>query len=213
MHWFFQGNIGHSPGDQGEINSLWFIDLCRGPDANPETSGGPVSTTPVNEQDRILSKYLQSWEFTSAHLHLNDTPSSYTFENTSKLCKSTIDHFLCVSHNLALFNYCHVLHDLPSNTSDHCPLVAQIRSNVFCCSQQQKNNTFSEDLREYFTRVFAWHYRCWANIYSSIANELPGEVTRWIQLTWFRPQITPWDLLGRAVGGRAAIDIRNESFL
>ena len=29
--------------------------------ADPGASGGPVSTTPVNEQGRILSKYLQSW--------------------------------------------------------------------------------------------------------------------------------------------------------
>ena len=107
--------------------------------ADPGTSGGPASTTSVNEQGRILSKYLQSWGFTSAHLHLNDTPSSYTFENTSKQCKSTIDHFICASHNLALFNSCHVLHDLPSNTSDHCPLFAEICSKIFCCLQQQKN--------------------------------------------------------------------------
>ena len=45
---------------------------------------------------------------------------------------------ICASHNLALFNSCHVLYDLPSNTSDHCSLVAEIRSNVFCCPQQQK---------------------------------------------------------------------------
>ena len=31
--------------------------------ADPGTSGGPVSTTPVNEQGSILSKYLQSWGF------------------------------------------------------------------------------------------------------------------------------------------------------
>ena len=93
--------------------------------ADPGASGGPVSTTPVNEQGRILSKYLQSWGFTSAHLHLNDTPSSHTFENTSKQCISTIDHFICASHNLNLFKSCCVLHDLPSNTSDHCPLVAE----------------------------------------------------------------------------------------
>ena len=70
------------------------------------------------------------------HLYLNDTPSSHTFENTSKQCKLTIEHFVYASHNLALFNSCHVLHDL---TSDHSPLVVEICSNVFCCSQQQKN--------------------------------------------------------------------------
>ena len=86
----------------------------------------------------VLFPLHQSWGFTSAHLHLNDSQSSHTFENTSKQCKSTIDHFICISHDLALFHSCHVLHDLPSNTSDYCPLVAEIRSNVLCCPQQQK---------------------------------------------------------------------------
>ena len=40
----------------------------------------------------------------------------------------------------ARFNSCHVLQDLPSNTSDHCPLVAEVRSNVICCPQKQKKN-------------------------------------------------------------------------
>ena len=34
----------------------------------------------------------------------------------------------------------HVLQDLPSNTSDHCPLAAEVRSNVICCPQKQKKN-------------------------------------------------------------------------
>ena len=60
--------------------------------ADPGTHGGPLSTTPANEQGRILARYVQSWGVTSAHLHLSDTPSSNTFENPSKKCKSTIDH-------------------------------------------------------------------------------------------------------------------------
>ena len=41
------------------------------------------------------------------------------------------------------FNSCHVLHDLPSNTSDHCSLFAEICSKIFCCLQQQKKNKHS----------------------------------------------------------------------
>jgi len=40
--------------------------------ADPGHLGGPRSTTPVNEQVRILSRYIHTWRFTSAHLHLND---------------------------------------------------------------------------------------------------------------------------------------------
>ena len=116
----------------------WLIveltDTKLNPSVDPGTSGGPASTSYTMQ---LVIFYLHMG-FTSVNLHLNDTPPSHKFENTTKHCKSTIDHFICASHNLALFNSCHVLYDLPSNTSDHCSLVAEIRSNVFCCPQQQK---------------------------------------------------------------------------
>ena len=105
---------------------------------DPGTHGGPLSTTPVNEQGRILARYIQSWGFTSAHLHLSDTPSSHTFENPSKQCKSTIDHFICASRHLPYFTSCHVIHDHPTNTSDHCPIVAEVERDILLCHHLKK---------------------------------------------------------------------------
>ena len=76
--------------------------------------------------------------FTSAHFYLNDAPSSHTFENPSKQCKSTINHFICASRNLSYFITCHVIQDHPSNTSYHCPLVAEIKRDILHCPRLKK---------------------------------------------------------------------------
>ena len=36
-------------------------------------SGGPMASTPINEQGKILMQYLKRWNFLSAHLHLSPT--------------------------------------------------------------------------------------------------------------------------------------------
>ena len=46
--------------------------------ADPGIHGGPKSTTEANEQGRIFLQYLQSWDFTSTHLHLNPSLHSHT---------------------------------------------------------------------------------------------------------------------------------------
>ena len=111
--------------------------------ADPGTHGGPLSTTPVNEQGCFLARYIQSWGFTSAHLHLSDTPSSHTFENPSKQCKSTIGHFICASRHLPHFTFCHVIHDHPTNTSDHCPIVAEVERDILLCRHMKKRTTYN----------------------------------------------------------------------
>ena len=92
------------------------------------TSDGPRATTTINEQGQILSHYLKSWNFVSAHLHLNTETSSHTYESESNSCISTIDHFLCPQHCLPSLNKCSTLNNLSSacNTSDHIPLVAEV---------------------------------------------------------------------------------------
>jgi len=74
--------------------------------------------------------------------------SSHTFENTSKHCKSTIDQFLCASRNLVHFKSCYIAHDLPSNTSDHSPLVAEISSTVQHCPRSKKTSHASYNCRK-----------------------------------------------------------------
>ena len=92
------------------------------------TSDGPHATTTINEQGRILSHYLKSWNFVSAHLHLNTETSSHTYESESNSCISTIDHFLCPQHCLPFFSMCSTLSNLSTaaNTSDHIPLVSEV---------------------------------------------------------------------------------------
>ena len=92
------------------------------------TSDGSHATTTINEQGRILSHYLKSWNFVSAHLHLNTETSSHTYESESNSCISTIDHFLCPQHCLPFFSMCSTLSNLSTaaNTSDHIPLVSEV---------------------------------------------------------------------------------------
>ena len=92
------------------------------------TSDGPLATTAINEQGRILSHYLKAWNFISAHLCQNTEDTSHTYESESNSCISTIDHFLCPQHCLPSFCKCSTLSNLTSatNTSDHVPLVAEV---------------------------------------------------------------------------------------
>ena len=92
------------------------------------TSDGSHATTTINEQGRILSHYLKSWNFVSAHLHLNTETSSHTYESESNSCISTIDHFLCPQHCLPFFSMCSTLSNLSTaaNISDHIPLVSEV---------------------------------------------------------------------------------------
>ena len=62
--------------------------------AFPGNVGGPRSTTPVNEQDRIPSRYIQTWGFMSVHLHLNDVTSSHTFETPLNTVSQSLEKTL-----------------------------------------------------------------------------------------------------------------------
>ena len=66
---------------KGKLDPSGIVIFAGDLNADPGTHGGPLSTTPVNEQGHFLARYIQSLGFTSAHLHLSDTPSSHTFEN------------------------------------------------------------------------------------------------------------------------------------
>ena len=85
-------------------------------------TGGPMASTPINEQGKILRQYLQRWNFLSAHLHLSPTPATSTYESEAHGSISTIDHILCPSHVLQSLSSCHVIKEEPSNNSDHLPI-------------------------------------------------------------------------------------------
>ena len=49
--------------------------------ADPGSQGGPLSTTRLNEQGRILVPFMVSWNLVSTHLHKSHLSSSHTFES------------------------------------------------------------------------------------------------------------------------------------
>ena len=95
--------------------------------ADPGPDGGPLSTTPANEQGRILLRYLAKWELSSVHLHTCSTPHTHTYTSEAHNSTSTIDHLLAPVHLLPSFSNCCVIEDDPLNLSDHSPVCASLK--------------------------------------------------------------------------------------
>ena len=49
------------------------IIIMDDPNADPGSEGGPLSSTPANEQGRILLRYLQRWNYLSVHTSMIET--------------------------------------------------------------------------------------------------------------------------------------------
>ena len=92
--------------------------------------GGPMASTAINEQGKILMQYLKRWNFLSAHLHLSSSPETSTYESEACCSISTIDHILCPSHVLPSLSSCHVIEEDPSNNSDHVPITCNISTQL-----------------------------------------------------------------------------------
>ena len=88
--------------------------------------GGPMACTPCSEQGRILSRYLNRWNFLSAHLHLSPSLATSTYLSEAHGSSSTIDHILCPSHLLSSFSDCAVA-EVPLNMSDHLPVLSTLK--------------------------------------------------------------------------------------
>ena len=65
--------------------------------ADPGPSGGPLASTPMNKQGRILLQYLNRWNYKSVHLHSSSSPFSHTYtsEAHNSLAQSTLS--VCLS--------------------------------------------------------------------------------------------------------------------
>ena len=76
-----------------------------------------LSLVQLNEQGRILHRYFTRWEFVSSHLHLQSTPSSYTYESEAHSTLSSIDHIVCPHRMLPRYAFAglpgSLLHDMP----------------------------------------------------------------------------------------------------
>ena len=96
--------------------------------ANLGLLGGPMACTHINEQGKILQRYLTKWNFISTHLHLQPTISSYTYESDAHSTQSTLDHILCPKHMLSKIISSYTIIEEPLNTSDHNPVFATMRN-------------------------------------------------------------------------------------
>lgn len=98
--------------------------------ADPGPAGGPLSSTTVNEQGRILLRYLAKWNYVSVHLHTCSTPLSHTYTSDAHNSSSTIDHILVPQHLLGSFSNCYIIEDDPLNLSDHSPVCVTLEANL-----------------------------------------------------------------------------------
>ena len=94
--------------------------------ADPGSEGGPLSSTPTNEQGRILLRYLQRWNYLSVHLY-DEAPGlsqsvTHTYCSEAHNTFSTIDHILSPQHLLPHFSNSFVSEEEPTNLSDHSPV-------------------------------------------------------------------------------------------
>ena len=83
--------------------------------ADPGPEGGPASWTQLNEQGRILLRYLQEWNYTSLHLH-KSSPPSHTYLSDAHASLSTIDHILSPLYLMPRVDRCFVLDEDPLRT-------------------------------------------------------------------------------------------------
>ena len=88
--------------------------------------GGPMSCTQLNEQGKILHRYLTKWSFVSTHLHLQPNVSLYTYGSDAHSTQSTIDHILCPLGMLPKFVSAPTVTEEQLNTSDHNPVLAVV---------------------------------------------------------------------------------------
>ena len=88
--------------------------------------GGPLATTSINSQGRILHQFMERFNITSSHLHKSNLLFSHTFESDAHSTVSTIDHILCPRHSQPAIQSAHPIDNLPLNTSDHLPVFARL---------------------------------------------------------------------------------------
>ena len=105
--------------------------------------GGPMACTHINEQGKILYRYLTKWNFISTHLHLQPTTSSYTYESDAHSTQSTLDHILCPKYMLPKFILSYTIIEEPLNTSDHNPVFATLRKEHYSSHPPQGLNASS----------------------------------------------------------------------
>ena len=101
--------------------------IILGDFADPGSQRGPLSTTKLNEQGRILVRFLVNWNLVFTHLHKSYLFSSAYYESEAHATPSTIDHIMCQERLLPPVNSSHPLPDHHLNLSDCLPVITSFR--------------------------------------------------------------------------------------
>ena len=103
--------------------------------------GGPMASTSINEQGKILTQYLKDGTFYLPTFISAPNPATSTYESEAHGSLSTIDHVLCPSHIFPSLSSCHVIEEEPSNNSHHLPLTCQLNTHLPNSPIHRKKNS------------------------------------------------------------------------
>lgn len=87
--------------------------------------GGPLSTSTLNKQGRILFHHLNKWNYASIHPHTCSRPYSHTYHSEVQDSYSTTGHILSPVHLHVLSN-CFIAEEDPLNMSDYSPVFISL---------------------------------------------------------------------------------------
>ena len=111
--------------------------------ADPGHDGGPLSTTKINSQGKILCHFMSKWNLLSLHLHISESLLSHTFVSDTHSSVSTIDHILCSQNLLHNVSTALTIPDEPLNTSDHFPVVSILKHQLPQRTTSTKNHSIN----------------------------------------------------------------------
>ena len=112
---------------------------------------GPMASTPINEQGKILTQCLKRWKFISAHLHLSPTTATSTCESDAH--GNNWSHFLPISCTpISLIPPCHLGGTI--KLCDHHHITCQMSINLPSSSPPPRPNwrrLTTHDLKRSYT--------------------------------------------------------------
>ena len=88
----------------------------------PGHLGGPLLSTSINTQGRILVQGMDNFNLVSTYLHQSNQLLSHTYRSDAHLSVSTRDHILCSKHLMSAIQSVFLINDHPLNSSDHFPV-------------------------------------------------------------------------------------------
>ena len=98
--------------------------VCGDFNGDMGTQGGPRGVGPANKNGRLLVKFVQQYNFSSANIGTMSSGAIETY--IGPIGKSTIDHILIPTDMRNVIMHSQVLGNDPENLSDHRPVTADV---------------------------------------------------------------------------------------